>query len=222
MTTSAGVSRRQRPPGRPRSSRIYSTQLMAITDTLDTPAFLVAMKQVVDPFFHRSVVLLLEHDEDGSFGLVANRPTDVPMTQLLANLGVAWGGALDAPSWFGGPVQPGVGTIVYAGREAVLEGDDASHEFADGLHISRDIRVLTRLASRPPAEFRLFLGYAGWGPGQLGEELERNDWLVAPFDRGTLFETEPGALWAAALESIGVRPDSLPTWAMPGEDEKTN
>ena len=195
---------------------------MPIDDTLDTPLFLIAMKQVVDPFFHRSVVLLLEHDEDGSFGLIVNRPTDVAMVQLLTGLGVTWGGALDAASWFGGPVQPGVGTILYASRETAAEGELAAHEFAPGLFISRDIRVLTRLAARPPAEFRLLLGYAGWGAGQLAQELERSDWLIAPLDRGSLFGPEPAAMWDRALQSIGVRPESLPTWTMTREDEKTN
>ncbi len=191
-----------------------------ITDTLDTPLFLIAMRQVVDPFFHRSVVLLLEHGEDGSFGLIVNRPTDVPMVQLLGGLGVSWGGPLDAATWFGGPVQPGVGTILYAG--GAEEGGEAAPEFAAGLHISRDIRALTRLASKPPAEFRLLLGYAGWGAGQLQQEIERNDWLIAPFDRSNLFARDSAQMWTRALESIGVRPESLPTWAMTGDDEKTN
>lgn len=195
---------------------------MPIADTLDTPLFLIAMKQVVDPFFHRSVVLLLEHDEDGSFGLIVNRPTDVPMVQLLGGLGVTWGGALDAASWFGGPVQPGVGTILFAGQAPAEEGELAAHEFAPDLHISRDIRVLTRLAKRPPSEFRLLLGYAGWGAGQLAQEIERSDWLIAPFDRASLFASEPGAMWDRALQSIGVRPESLPTWTTGADDEKTN
>lgn len=191
-----------------------------ITDTLDTPLFLIAMRQVVDPFFHRSVVLLLEHGEDGSFGLIVNRPTDVPMVQLLGGFGVSWGGPLDAATWFGGPVQPGVGTVLYAG--SAEEGEEAAPEFATGLHISRDIRVLTRLASKPPVEFRLLLGYAGWGAGQLPQEIERNDWLIAPFDPSNLFARDPAQMWARALESIGVRPESLPTWAMTGDDGKTN
>jgi putative transcriptional regulator len=195
---------------------------MPIADTLETPLFLIAMKQVVDPFFHRSVVLLLEHDDEGSFGLIVNRPTDVPMVQLLGGLGVTWGGALDAASWFGGPVQPGVGTILYAGRGAAEEGELVAHEFAPDLHVSRDIRVLTRLAASPPSEFRLLLGYAGWGSGQLAQEIERSDWLIAPFDRASLFSHDPTAMWDAALQSIGIRPESLPTWTMTGEDEKAN
>ncbi|HEU5162509.1 MAG TPA: YqgE/AlgH family protein [Thermoanaerobaculia bacterium] len=195
---------------------------MPITDTLETPVFLIAMRQVVDPFFHRSVVLLLEHDEGGSFGLIVNRPTDVSMSQLLSGLGVPWGGDAEAQSWFGGPVQPGVGTVLYAGAEPHEDGEDTAHEIAAGLCISRDIRVLTRLASAPPPEFRLFLGYAGWGAGQLAQEIERSDWLTAPFDRATLFRSDPTEMWTRALASIGIRPESLPTWAMPGEDEKAN
>ena len=195
---------------------------MPITDTLDTPVFLIAMKQVVDPFFHRSVVLLLEHDEGGSFGLIVNRPTDVPMSELLAGLGVPWGGDADAQTWFGGPVQPGVGTILYAGVEPPDDGEDTAHEFAEGICISRDVRILTRLGAAPPPEFRLLLGYAGWGPGQLPQEIERSDWLIAPFDRRSLFESDPTEMWDTALASIGIRPDALPTWAMPGEDEKAN
>ncbi len=195
---------------------------MPIADTLDTPLFLIAMKQIVDPFFHRSVVLLLEHDEDGSFGLIVNRPTDIPMVQLLTGLGVRWGGALDAPSFFGGPVQPGVGTILYGGHGDAEEGELAAHELAPELQISRDIRVLTRLASAPPSEFRLFLGYAGWGAGQLAQEIERSDWLIAPFDRADLFAPDPSEMWGRALRSIGIRPESLPTWTMTADDEKAN
>jgi putative transcriptional regulator len=205
----------------PLSDSRLLTLPMPITDTLETPVFLIAMKQVVDPFFHRSVVLLLEHDEGGSFGMIVNRPTDVSMLDLLAGLGVSWAGALDAPSWFGGPVQPGVGTVLYGGEAPADEEEDASHEIADGLHISRDIRVLTRLAASPPPELRLFLGYAGWGPGQLAQEIERSDWLVAPFDRGSLFG-DPTEMWGRALASIGVRAESLPNWTITGEDEKAN
>jgi putative transcriptional regulator len=195
---------------------------MPIDDTLETPLFLIAMKQVVDPFFHRSLVLLLEHDEEGSFGLIVNRPTDVPMVQLLEGLGVSWGGSLEAPSWFGGPVQPGAGTILFGARGLPPEGESAAHEIAPGLQISRDIRVLTRLAPHPPPEFRLLLGYAGWGAGQLAGELERSDWLIAPFDRALLFAADHESMWARALESIGVRPESLPTWTITGDDETTN
>jgi putative transcriptional regulator len=167
------------------------------------------------------VVLLLEHSDEGSFGFIVNRTTELRMADLLADLGIAWNGDATAVARFGGPVHPNLGTAVFGEIELP---DEAAPEkviaVAPGLRLSQDIHVLTRLAESSPADFRLVLGSAGWGPGQLLAEVERNDWLVAPFDRELVFEEDETGKWERALASIGVRPESLPS--MIGGDDDAN
>jgi putative transcriptional regulator len=181
-------------------------------ETLDTPLFLVAMPQVADPFFHRSVVLLLEHSEGGSFGLVINRVTELPLSTVLGELGMEWHTSRQPFALFGGPVHPNVGTALFAGV-TVHEEDERTIPVGQGVRLSQDIRVLRQLSAMPPARFRLILGSAGWTPGQLEAELGRNDWLIAPFDVDLLFWDVGDEIWPRSLESIGVRPESLAAWS---------
>jgi putative transcriptional regulator len=195
--------------------------MQSLIDTLDPPVFLVAMPQVIDPFFNRSVVLLLEHSTEGTLGIIVNRPVDLTVQSALVELGIPWRGSADAHVYFGGPVQPNVGTALF-GEGGGAEVDPARvAKVSPGLRMAHDVTTLAALASAPPERFRLFLGYGGWSEGQLEEELARNDWLVVPFDPDLLFSSDGSFLWAAALEKIGVRPESLPSWTMP-EEEKGN
>lgn len=189
-----------------------------VVESLETPLLLVAMPQVLDPFFNRSVVLLLEHKEEGSFGFILNHATEFTLREVLEGLEVPWGGPEDTPAWLGGPVQPNLGTALFGdGYTTPREQAEAVIPLTDGLYLSQDVRVLGTLAETPPERFKLMIGYAGWGPGQLEQELERNDWLIAPLDLPSMFDRDAGGMWARALRSIGVRPESLPSWTMPEE-----
>ena len=188
---------------------------------LAPPVFLLAMPQVRDPFFHRSVVLLLAHSEEGSFGFIVNRPTGLALSEILTGMEIDWLGDPTAQAFLGGPVQPETGTVIYGGVEP-RPADAAESDLLPGIHISQHLADLKSLAGRPPADFRLFLGYAGWGAGQLVAEIVRNDWLTAPVDRGLVFAGEPESVWERALRSVGVDPAALPAWT-PGEgDEEAN
>jgi len=195
---------------------------MPAPGTIETPFFLVAMPQVIDPFFHRSVVLMLEYEPNGSFGFIINRPTELTLGEMLEGVELSWHGAESAVTFFGGPVQPNLGNFVFDGPAPSAEADALVVDISPRLRLSQDLRVLDAIAHAPPERFRLFLGYAGWSPEQLDQELERNDWLVAPFDADVVFANDPESIWPLALESIGVRPESLPTWTMPEEPEQTN
>jgi putative transcriptional regulator len=179
-----------------------------IFESLETPLFLVAMPQVGDPFFHRGVVLLLEHSPQGSFGLVVNRLTELPLAAVLGELGLAWESSRHAFAYFGGPVHPNVGTALFSGVQ-VDEEEERTLSVGADVRLSQDIRVLSQIAPSPPEAFRLILGSAGWTGGQLEAELGRNDWLIAPFDRELLFWEASHEIWPRALASIGVRPESL-------------
>ena len=190
---------------------------MPVSDSdLITPVLLMAMPQVLDPFFHRSVILLLHHEPEGSLGFIVNRPTGIKVSEILKGMDVEWGGPDETVAFFGGPVQPNLGTVLFA--PVLSEGDeqDTAKQIVPGLALTQHIDDLSRLAEEPTERFRLLLGYAGWGEGQLMDEILRNDWLTAPVDGDLIFAADPEQLWAAALRSVGIDPASLPSW-IPGD-----
>jgi putative transcriptional regulator len=184
---------------------------------IETPVLLVAMPQIVDPFFWHSVVLLIEYTEEGSLGLVVNRPTELKVADVLRELEIPWSGDPEEIIHLGGPVQPQLGSVLY--RAAENGTDEASAEIVEGLCVSQNIETLRRIATSLPLDAKLVLGYAGWSPGQLDEEIQRHDWLVAPVDIDQIFEPDAESVWERVLHSIGIRPESLPTVPFTGNDE---
>lgn len=196
--------------------------------SLSTPVLLLAMPQVLDPFFHRSVVLLIRHEDEGSLGFIVNRPTGIKVNEILKGMEVDWQGREDAVAYFGGPVQPNLGTVLFGPTVAAAAGGtggglevEAASEVLAGVSLTQHVGDLSRLAEAPPERFRLFLGYAGWGSGQLIEEILRNDWLTAPAHGDLIFAPDADRLWSAALESVGVDPAALPSWTPGGNGEET-
>ena len=199
---------------------------MATDAALKAPVLLLAMPQVLDPFFQRSVVLLIHHDEEGSFGFIVNRPMDIRVTDILHRMEIDWQGDPGEVVHFGGPVQTELGSILFTPTE-VTNGDGAEPEGAaevlPGLAITQHVGDLAKLAATPPKAFRMFLGYAGWGSSQLIDEILRNDWLTAPVSPELVFGAEGAASWEDALRSVGIDPGSLPAWTSPGGgDTSTN
>jgi putative transcriptional regulator len=189
---------------------------------LQAPLLLIAMPQILDPFFHRSVVLLVHHDAEGSLGFIINRPTAISVSEILSGMEIEWGGGLEVVAHFGGPVQPQLGTVLF-GATGGNGGDSTSAaEVIPGVSLSQHVGTLSHLAVTPPARFRLLLGYAGWGAGQLVQEILRNDWLTAPPQEGLVFARDPEQVWRQALESVGVDPAALPSWSPDGGDEGAN
>ncbi len=170
---------------------------------------LVAMPSLADPNFARTVVLLAVHNEaEGAFGLVLNRPLDVPMAEVLHELGHdPPHPEMLPPVMAGGPVEPTHGFVLFEGGV----GEDGTRlDLGEGLVLSGETETLFELADGVlPGPFLLFLGYSGWAPGQLEREIEENSWLVAPFTPGLLFETPAAQRWDAALRSLGVDPGTL-------------
>ncbi len=186
-------------------------------ESIEAPVMLVAMPQIVDPFFWHSIVLLIDYTAEGSLGIVINRPTELKVTDVLRELEIPWTGDADEIVHLGGPVQPQLGSVLYRVGENAT--DEASAEIVDGLCVSQNIDTLRRLATSLPFEIRLVLGYAGWSAGQLDEEIRRHDWLVAPVDVSQIFAPDPENVWERVLHSIGIRPESLPTIPFTGDDE---
>src|SRR5262245_6199516 len=165
------------------------------------------MDLVLDPNFRRSVVLMLEHEVgQGALGLIVNRRSDFPMVQLCQNLDVAWLGATDAQADWGGPVGENQGWVLMDDEAAL--GLEAV-ELAPGVHWTRSQDALRRVAEKPALRARVFLGYAGWGPGQLEREIAEGSWLVVPVDPRLLFEESHERVWEQAVRSLGIEPATL-------------
>ncbi|MCZ6464884.1 MAG: YqgE/AlgH family protein [Proteobacteria bacterium] len=172
-------------------------------------SLLVAMPQLQDPNFRRAVVLLVKHDEDGTFGLVLNRPVDLSALNLCASLDVDWNGDPAHPIHWGGPVQPNTGWVVFnQGTVGAREDDDVS-QVASGIYFAGSLDVLRSVAESPPSQLRLFLGYAGWGPGQLEYEMSEGAWLVAPLSDDVVFGVAAEGMWDHVVRGLGVNPATL-------------
>lgn len=194
---------------------------MAAPD-LVAPVLLLAMPQVSDPFFRKSVVLLLAHEEEGSFGFIVNRATELKLADVLRDLELDWNGEPGELARFGGPVQPQVGTLLFAGGDEDAERLPHSTEVLSGVRVSQNVTELAQLASRPPDRFRLLLGYAGWGAGQLWSEILRNDWLTAPVDLDLVFAPAGEETWERGVRAAGADPERLPAWTGRDDDGVAN
>jgi putative transcriptional regulator len=171
------------------------------------PALLVAMPQLLDPNFRRTVVLLVHHDPEGTFGLVVNRTADIPIRTLCENLDISWCGDTTAPLGWGGPVQPNTGWVLL-GDDAPAAIEDAN-EIAPGLSLAGSLDALRKVAGEPPEKLRLVLGYAGWGPHQLEDELAQGAWLLAPARADVVFGVAADAMWEHVVRSLGIDPSTL-------------
>ena len=172
------------------------------------PGLLVAMPQLLDPNFRRAVVLVVHHDENGTFGVVLNRPTEITAPNLCQSLGIEWRGASQEPIDWGGPVQPQTGWVLFDERIDV-EGAGDLKRLGEGVCFAGSMEVLRRVAQAPPPRFRLLLGYAGWGPGQLEGEISEGAWLVAPLRSDVVFEVAPERMWNHVVRSLGIEPATL-------------
>jgi putative transcriptional regulator len=165
--------------------------------------FLIAMPGLEDPNFRQSVTLLCEHNAEGAMGVVVNRPAELSLGELAHHVGlkVARAEVARRPVYNGGPVRPEACVILHRPR-----GRWASTlPVGTGLGLTGSMDVLEAIAADAgPTEYLACLGYAGWGPGQLEEEVKANAWLTAPGDPAIMFELPHEARWRAAAAAIGV------------------
>jgi putative transcriptional regulator len=180
--------------------------IMAFRDSSEpslSGQLLVAMPQMSDPRFARTVVYLCAHSSDGAMGLVVNRLIDsLTFGNLLSQLGVeAEGGPADMPVHFGGPVESSRGFVLHSSDYL----QDSTLVIDDEIALTATIDVLRAIASGAGPRHRvLALGYAGWAPGQLDAEIQANGWLLVPADLDLVFGDENNAKWERAIAKIGI------------------
>lgn len=172
-----------------------------------TGRLLVAAPALADPNFDRAVVLLLDHDEEGSLGVVLNRPTPVGVADILAS----WAGLTGEPDvvFQGGPVSldSALGVAVIPGDEGPSPNSRLRSNGGDPVGFRRvygaiglvDLEAPPELLAAALGSLRIFAGYAGWGPGQLEAELSEGAWYVVESEPGDVSSPRPEGLWRAVL-----------------------
>lgn len=160
---------------------------------------LVSEPHLPDPNFERSIVLICEHNKEGSVGFILNKPSNSAVSELLEGIN-----SFDLPVFIGGPVEQD--TLHFIHRYESLEG---ATEIGDGIYWGGDFeRLLFLLESKQllPEDIKLFLGYSGWAAGQLDEELAIDSWIISDrVDDELLFETDSSKMWRKALQLMGGR-----------------
>ena len=172
-----------------------------------TSHFLIAMPAMSDPNFSRTLTFVCEHNERGALGIVVNRPIEVTLAALFKQVEIELpeSALTTQPVFFGGPVQFDHGFVLHrpvgAWKSTLPVGDI-------GLTTSRDI-LEAMARGQGPHQQLVALGYAGWAPGQLEDEIKRNGWLTVQADLDTIFQVPPEERYDAAMHLLGINAANL-------------
>jgi len=164
---------------------------------------LIAMPGLADPNFFHTVTFICEHTDSGAMGIVINRPTDIRVGEVLEQMDIEPGSrqAMQDQVFLGGPVEEQRGFVLHSG----VRGWDSTLRITEDLSVTTSRDILEAMArGEGPEQSLVALGYAGWGGGQLEQELLDNAWLTAPANQVILFDLPPEQRWQAAAELLGV------------------
>ena len=170
--------------------------------------FIVSEAELKDPNFVRTVVLMIQHDESGAFGLIVNRKTDFTLSDALSTLEDTPQGEL--PLYVGGPVEQYYIFTLHSGLPEEFHSPNIK-QVTEGVYFEPDFQLIERYleeewiglgpVSRP--WLRFFIGYSGWAPDQLEGELERKAWVILPAEKEIVFHPYPDDGWTDALKRLG-------------------
>lgn len=160
---------------------------------------LISNSSVIQDFFHKTIVLMVDHDIDGAFGLVLNKPTDQTMHSLIKNLPETE--FADRTVFAGGPVDNMFVTLLHNGRNM----EDPGVEVVPGIFMARSFDTMVEILKSKAIQFRVLQGYAGWSSGQLESEFERLSWVISDTVSEELVfsESDSEDIWKDALRSKG-------------------
>ena len=174
---------------------------------MDQPRFysgqlLLALPGMGDPRFERAVIAMCAHDEEGALGIgIGATVANIGFHTLLDQLDIEPGEAPNAPVHFGGPVEPQRGFILHS----LDWGGDGSVQVGDKWALTGTLDILKAIAEgRGPSRWLSALGYAGWSPGQLDEEMTRHGWFTAEGDAAILFDTDVADRWTEGYKQAGI------------------
>lgn len=164
--------------------------------------FLIAMPSLRDPIFAHTITYVCEHSKEGALGIVINHPLELSLGDIFKQLDLdTQGPNADLPVLSGGPVQMDRGFVLHPHGDKWESTIEVSKEIS--LTASRDI-IVSLAENKGPNKAIVALGYAGWGAGQIEDEIAANSWLTVPADSAILFDTPSEQRWAAASKYLGI------------------
>lgn len=165
---------------------------------------LIALPGMTDPRFEKSVIFMCAHSTTGAMGLIINKPIDgLNFHELLRRLEVqVKTNAPDFPVLFGGPVETGRGFVLHSSE---YEGSEATLPVSEDVSLTATLDILRAMAEGKGPDKAIFaLGYAGWGPGQIEDEIRVNGWVHCDADNAILFAADSESKWTSALRKLGI------------------
>lgn len=166
--------------------------------------FLVTMPHLTESVFGKGIIYLCEHNKDGAMGIMLNKP--IPnIEEFISKLELK--NINPKPSiYLGGPVDVNKGFVIHeTGYET-----KGTLEVSKNISLTSDLKIINDIIDgNGPDKFRFALGYSGWGPGQLEDELKQGDWLVLPAEKNLIFNTPDEMMWKNACKKLGIDLDSL-------------
>lgn len=176
---------------------------MAVDWTVAPGSFLAAGPDLADPNFVHAVVLMCRHTDEGAYGLVINRPSELKASDVLSGHdGLA---KASARMYVGGPVSLESLQVIHRVPDRIQGGLEISDELWIGGDLDDLARYLHDAPEEADANVRMFMGYSGWGPGQLELELAALSWLPAPGKARSVFSREPKGVWRDVVRGLGPR-----------------
>jgi putative transcriptional regulator len=169
---------------------------------------LVSMPGMTDPNFKHAVTYICEHSDKGALGIVINKPIGMELGEVLQQLSLetVTDELLSQPVLRGGPVQAERGFVLHESSRKW----DATTAVGHSIYVTTSQDILSAVAAGDgPDRILMALGYAGWGAGQLDDEIRQNAWLTVPATTAIVFDTPPDQLWHAAAGSLGIDPANL-------------
>jgi len=158
---------------------------------------LISEPFLYDYYFHRSVILLAEHNKDGSFGVIINKPLAMGFDEVVKDFPY-----YDATVYLGGPVSTDSLFFIHTAGDAI----ESSLQIMDGLYWGGDleqVKSLIKIGQLNEGNIRFFVGYSGWSPKQLDNELKRDSWAVSSLDAEQVMNSNPSELWKSSLNKLG-------------------
>ncbi|HEY2034320.1 MAG TPA: YqgE/AlgH family protein [Rhizomicrobium sp.] len=165
---------------------------------------LIALPGMSDPRFEKSVIFMCAHSAEGAMGLIVNKPIEgLGFQELVKNLNIqVKSNAPDSPILFGGPVDTGRGFVLHSSEYKSGEG---TLPVTSEISLTATLDILRAIAEgHGPEQSAFTLGYAGWGPGQIENEIRLNGWIHCDADSKIIFDTDMDGKWSAALRKLGI------------------
>ncbi len=170
---------------------------------------LIALPGMTDERFAQTVIYMCAHSAKGAMGIVINKPIPgLSFAEVLKQLQIETKPLIgEFPILYGGPVETGRGFVLHSGD---YEGSDSTLPVSEEISLTATLDILRALAEgRGPKQALFALGYAGWAPGQVETEFQRNGWLHCKADPSLVFGVDPDAKWRTALQRLGIGPSGL-------------